>query len=91
MAVNIPTFCCFIDMQKAFDWVGREMLLYKLLQCNIDGRVYRAVKALHFQSSACVRLNNIYCSGWFETKSGVKQGDPLSPTLFGIFLDDLIT
>ena len=53
--------------------------------------MYRAVKALYSQSSACVRLNNIYYSGWFETKSGVKQGDPLSPTLFCIFLDDLIT
>ena len=67
------------------------MLLYKLLQCNIDGRVYRAKEALYSQSSACVRLNNIYYCGWFETKSGVKQGDPLSPTLFCIFLDDLIT
>ncbi len=25
---NKDTFCSFIDMQKAFDWVNRDMLFY---------------------------------------------------------------
>ena len=29
-------------------------------------------------------------SSWFSCKSGVKQGDNCSPTLFSIFIDDLV-
>ncbi len=61
-------------MQKAFDWVDRDLLFYKLLQNNIDGRIYDAVKSLNSNPTACVKLNNIH-TDWFETKSGVKQGD----------------
>ena len=32
------TYCAFIDMEKAFDWVNRKLLLYKLLNYNIDGK-----------------------------------------------------
>ena len=34
-------------------------------------------------------LNNGDCTGWFENASGVKQGDPLFPTLFSLFINDL--
>ena len=37
MAVNMPTFCCFIDMQKAFDWVDRKMLLYGKFTLSLIG------------------------------------------------------
>ncbi len=35
---NKTTFCYFIDMQKAFGWVDRDMLFFKLLGYNIDGK-----------------------------------------------------
>jgi len=37
-----------------------------------------------------VKVNNSY-SEWFETKSGVRQGDPLSALLFSVMLDSVIT
>jgi hypothetical protein len=76
-------------MQKAFDWVDRDLLFYKLLQNNIDGRMYYAIKALYSNPVARIRLNNAY-TDWFDTSSGVKQGDTLSPTLFGIYINDLV-
>ncbi len=47
MASNRPTYVCYIDMQNAFDWVDRDLLFYKLLQNNIDGRMYNTIKALY--------------------------------------------
>jgi len=37
-----------------------------------------------------VKVNSSY-SEWFETKTGVRQGDPLSALLFGVVLDSLFT
>ncbi|XP_060600600.1 uncharacterized protein LOC132754030 [Ruditapes philippinarum] len=34
----------FIDLRKAFDFVDRDMLFYKLLLNGIEGKVYNAVK-----------------------------------------------
>ena len=86
---NLHTYSCFIDMQKAFDWIDHDLLFYKLLQCNIKGKMYNAIKSLYSHPVACVRINNM-SSDWFETTSGVKQGDSLSPTLFGIYINDLV-
>ena len=73
-AQNLPTFASFIDMQKAFDWVNRDLLFYKLLLHNIDGKVYKSVKSLYNHPTACIKLNN-RLTDWFEVESGVKQGD----------------
>ena len=86
---NLPTFCAFIDFEKAFDWVNRDLILFRLQQYKINGKVYKAINSLYSKTWSCIRLNSTY-SDYFNTKSGVRQGDNLSPTLFNIFLNDLI-
>ena len=87
---NNPTvFATFIDLKKAFDFIDRDMLLYKLLLNNIDGKIYESIKTIYANTSACIKLNG-KLSSWFSCKSGVKQGDNCSPTLFSIFIDDLV-
>ena len=39
--------CAFIDLEKAFDWVNRDLLLYKLIEYDVDGNIYKAIKAIH--------------------------------------------
>ena len=85
---NKNTFACFIDMQKAFDWIDRDMLFYNLLEYNIDGKIYKSIKALYNHPLSKVKLNS-YTTSWLTTESGVRQGDSLSPTLFAIFINDL--
>ena len=41
---NTTVFAAFIDLQKAFDFVDRNMLLYKLLLSNINGKMYDSIK-----------------------------------------------
>lgn len=84
------TFVAFIDFEKAFDWIDRELLLYKLLTYNVDGKFYNAIKSLYFHSESCIRINKRY-TDWFTTETGVRQGDVLSPTLFNIYINDLIS
>jgi hypothetical protein len=41
---GLSTFTCFIDAEKAFDRVERDLLLYKLLRYNIKGRIIIVLK-----------------------------------------------
>ncbi len=82
------TFVCFIDFQKAFDCVHRDLLEFKLISARVDGLFYNAVKALYKNPVPCVQVNDMR-TGWFPTPLGVKQGDVLSPTLFSLFINDL--
>ncbi len=83
-------FTAFIDLRKCFDFIDRDMMLYKLLRNNIDGKLYGSVKSIYQHSVSCVRINN-KCTEWFDCKTGVKQGDNLSPTFFSIFVNDLVS
>ena len=85
---NKSTYACFIDFQKAFDWVNRELLEYSLITSGVNGKFYAAIKALYRAPIACVQVNT-FRTGWFPTHFGVKQGDVLSPTLFSMYVNDL--
>ena len=88
---NKQTFATFIDLKKAFDFVDRNLLLYKQLLIHVDGKVYNTIKNMYSNISACVRING-KLTNWFDCKSGVRQGCNLSPTLFSIFhkINDLV-
>ncbi len=87
---NQSTYCCFIDMQKAFDWVDKDLLFYKLLKYDINGNIYKCIKATYGHPIVYVIVKN-NVTDWFNIGSGVRQGDSLSPTLIGLYINDLIT
>ena len=86
---NKNTFVTFIDFSKAFDCVNRDMLFNKLLTYGIDGKTYFIIKSLYQNTDACVKVNAFFTE-WFRTLFGVRQGDSLSPTLFSLFINDLV-
>ena len=47
LATNMSTYCAFIDMEKAFDFVNRKLLYCCLLSYNVTGKIYRSIKALY--------------------------------------------
>ena len=81
-------YSCFVDFKQAYDSVPRHLLWHKLKQKGIDGWMLQAILALYETSPMFVRTP---CgpSTPFATTTGVRQGCPLSPLLFGLYIDDL--
>ena len=86
---NTSVYAAYMDFRKAFDLVNRDMLLFRLLECGIDGKIYNAIKNIYSRATCAVRINDCM-TDWFETSQGVKQGDNLSPTCFLTFINPLI-
>jgi len=80
-------YVCFVDFRKAYDSVPRHLLWTKLARCGVSGWVLDAIKTLYSDSPMRVKTS-AGVSAPFATKVGVKQGCPLSPLLFGLYLDD---
>ena len=84
-----PLYVCFIDFKSAFDFVNRSALLYKLYSRGIGGKFFNIIKSMYDNAKSRVKWNS-QLSNIFENLRGVLQGGVLSPTLFKIFLDDLV-
>ena len=70
----------FVDYTHAFDSIKRDKILDSLIQYKIPPKLTRLVKLTLENTTAKVKVNNTYTSE-FRVESGVKQEDPLSPTL----------
>ena len=83
-------FCAFIDFKKAFDIINRDLLFYRLLSYNIDGKIFKAINSLYKDTVSTVKINNCITE-YFDVLHGVKQGDNLSSssTLFNLFINNL--
>ena len=57
---NKPTFAAFLDMEKAFDHVNRGLLLLRLLEYGIDGKLYNSIKNMSDDNKSSILLNNIF-------------------------------
>ena len=85
---KLPLYTCFVDFRKAYDSVPRDLLWRKLAGRGVQGWFLDSIKALYGSVPMAVKTNEGLSSS-FECVMGVKQGCPLSPTLFGMYLDDL--
>ena len=82
-------YCVFIDNEKCFDKIDRSYLLQKLLQENISCKFVKAIKSMYASVKLCIKYNNTF-SQFFNSHIGLKQGDPSSPILFMLFVNDMI-
>ena len=79
-----------LDMQKAFDRVSLIMLFAKLMHIGLPLHIARILFLLYSRLNLSVFWNGSL-SPSFVTVNGLKQGEILSPSLFCIFIDNLIT
>jgi exonuclease III len=82
------SFLCFIDFRKAFDTVWHDGLWKALWSSGVKGKAWRVVRSLYTSMRASVRLGDKE-SRKVSMHQGVRQGCPLSPTLFNYFINAL--
>ena len=87
-SLNRKLYVAFIDFEKAFDSINRNLLWPILLKSRIKGKCLRCIRSMYESVRAKVRCGSkltdvIHCS------YGVKQGDVCSPILFSLFINEL--
>jgi Reverse transcriptase (RNA-dependent DNA polymerase) len=83
-----PLYCCFIDFSKAYDRIDRALLWRALKGMGLHGPMLATLMQMYDAVWLQVRANG-QLGEQFESEVGVKQGDPLSPLLFGLYIDRL--
>ena len=81
-------FCSFIDFSKAFDYVVRDILWFKLIQYGVRGKILDIIVSMYRDIKSKVKLNN-KLSDEFSCMTGVRQGECLSPILFAMYANDI--
>ncbi len=85
---NLQITILSLDAEKAFDRVNWNFLFATLHKFGFGNSFINWLKILYNSPIACVRTN-AQTSSSFYLKRGTRQGCPLSPSLFAIFIEPL--
>lgn len=77
-----------LDAEKAFDSVSWSYLYLTLQRFGFDVKVISYLKKLYHSPSARIKINGSL-SNPVSLKRGCRQGCPLSPALFALFIEAL--
>ena len=87
---KLSTYAVFVDFKKAYDTVNRNLLFQDLNKIGISTHFLNTIKAIYSHVECAVKLNE-NMTNWLNVNSGLKQGCVLSPVLFNIFINSLVT
>ena len=83
-------FFSFANLEKAFDWVPREFICFSLRQKGVPEYLVNEVMSPYKGYKTAVSVHEELSSS-FSMKVGAHQGSALSPLLFIMVMDVLIT
>ena len=82
------TVLALLDIQKAFDKVWIDGLIYKMIMQKYPKNIIKLIHSYMVERNFKVVYNSA-CSGLKQIKAGVPQGSVLGPQLFKIYLNDI--
>lgn len=83
-------YLCFIDFEKAFDTLDHNVIWSALICKGVPTKLISLIKSLYHQAT-CRILHERKLSKQISVGIGVRQGCVLSPLLFNIVLDTIMT
>ncbi len=78
----------FVDLRKAYDRVWRQGLWKCLKEKGLGGKALKLIQAMYEETRAVVKTDTGQ-TNWIDMQVGVKQGCPMSPILFAVFMSTL--
>jgi len=85
---NIQMHNVFVDYTQAFDSVYRDNIIKCLNNYDIQSKLIKLIAKTLQDTKVTAKVNQNYTEK-FEILTGVKQGNPLSTTLFSIVIYDI--
>ena len=82
-------YLTFIDLEKAYDTVNRRKLFRLLAHIGIEDRVVQVIRKMYEDNEVNFTLGDI-STGWMGNNVGVRQGCVMSPTLFNLYIEELL-
>lgn len=77
-----------MNFKKAYDSVRRDLLMKCLADIGLHDNMLRAIVSMYWRAPLIPAVQGQMGTP-FASTCGVKQGNPLSPLLFGVFIDRL--
>ena len=78
----------FIDIEKAYDMVWRQGLMFKLYHLGIRGKMFWWIRDFLSNRTFLVRIGNTL-SDVLTLENGIPQGSVISPILFNVMINDI--
>ena len=88
LKAGVPGVLCKLDIQKAYDHVNWEFLLFLLQQCGFSDKWRRWIRCCISSVKFSILINGCLFD-FFGSSRGLRQGDPLSHFLFDIVMEAL--
>jgi Reverse transcriptase (RNA-dependent DNA polymerase) len=87
-AKGLKTFACLIDIKNAYDTVPINAFIAKLELAGVNGKTLRLIRELYRTAQQKLHTH-LGLSEFIRQLRGLRQGDPSSPIIFNVFINDI--